>query len=58
MSEIGVPACAVSVLGVNDASGAAEEGLLTGSEREEAVRATGAYLGMSVAERAALAQLD
>ena len=45
-------------LGMNDASGAAEEGLLTGSEREEAVRATGAYLGMSVAERAALAQLD
>ena len=46
------------VLGMNDAPGAAEDGLLTGGEREEAVRATGAYLGMSAAERAALSQLD
>lgn len=45
-------------LGMNDAAGAAEDGLLTGEERAEAARATGAYLGMSAAERAALAQLD
>ena len=45
-------------LGMNDSPGCAEDGLLTGGEREEAVRATGAYLGMSAAERAALAQLD
>ena len=45
-------------LGMNDALGDAESGLLTGEEREEAVRATKAYLGMSASERAALAQLD
>jgi len=45
-------------LGMNDAAGAAAEGLLTPLEKEEAARATGAYLGMSAAQRAALAQLD
>ena len=45
-------------LGMNDAPGAAEDGLLTGEERAEAARATKAYLGMSASERAALAQLD
>lgn len=45
-------------LGMNDQGGGGEDGLLTPGEREEAVRATGAYLGMSAGERAALAQLD
>ena len=45
-------------LGLNDQGGGGEDGLFTGPEREEAVRATGAYLGMSASERAALSQLD
>lgn len=45
-------------LGMNDAPGAADGGLLTQEEREDAARATGAYLGMTAAESAALAQLD
>ena len=45
-------------IGMNDEGAAQEEALLTPGEREEAVRATGAYLGMSAGERAALAQLD
>ena len=45
-------------LGMNDQGGGGEDGLLTPAEREEAARATGAYLGMSAGERAALAQLD
>ena len=45
-------------LGMNDQGGVGEEGLLTPGEREAATRATGAYLGMSAGERAALAQLD
>jgi len=46
------------VLGMNDEGGAGDGALLTPQEREEAVRATGAYLGMTAGERAALAQLD
>lgn len=45
-------------LGMNDTQGSAGGGLLTPAEQEEAARATGAYLGMSDGERAALAQLD
>ncbi len=45
-------------IGFNDRPGADDEGLFTAAEKEEAVRATGAYLGMDAAERAALAQLD
>ena len=45
-------------LGMNDQGGGGEDGLLTPEEREEAVRVTGAYLGMSAGERAALSQLD
>lgn len=45
-------------LGMNDAGGGVDDGLLTQDEREEAARATGAYLGMSAGERAALSQLD
>lgn len=45
-------------LGMNDLGGGGEDGLLTPGEREAAVRATGAYLGMSAGERAALSQLD
>lgn len=45
-------------LGMSDMPGIAGGGLLTPAEQEEAARATGAYLGMSDAERAALAQLD
>lgn len=45
-------------LGMNDAAGAPAGGLFTPQEQEEAARATGAYLGMSLSERAALAQLD
>ena len=45
-------------LGMNDSAGASGGGLLTEQEREEAAGATGAYLGMSLAERAALEQLD
>lgn len=45
-------------LGMNDAASGSDNRLLTPTEQEEAVRATGAYLGMSASERAALAQLD
>ena len=45
-------------LGMNDAPGAADGSLLTQEEREDASRVTGAYLGMTAAESAALAQLD
>ena len=45
-------------LGMNDQGGGGEEGLLTPGERDAAVRATGAYLGMSAGECAALSQLD
>ena len=45
-------------IGMNDTAGAGGEGLFTPAEQEEAARATGAYLGMSAAERAALSQLD
>lgn len=45
-------------MGMNDAGGSGEDGLFTGAEREAAARATGAYLGMSASERAALSQLD
>lgn len=45
-------------LGMNDSAGGAGGGLLSEQEREEAAGATGAYLGMSVGERAALEQLD
>ena len=45
-------------LGMNDVGGGGEDGLFTGAERDAAARATGAYLGMSASERAALAQLD
>ena len=45
-------------LGMNDAGGVEEGGLLTAQEREAGAEATGAYLGMTATERAALAQLD
>ncbi|MGN0773094.1 MAG: PD-(D/E)XK nuclease family protein [Candidatus Ventricola sp.] len=45
-------------LGMNDSQGASGGGLFTPQEQEEAERETGAYLGMSPAERAALSQLD
>ena len=45
-------------LGMNDSAASGGTGLLTEQEREEAAGATGAYLGMSLAERAALEQLD
>ena len=45
-------------LGMNDSGGAGSTGLFTPQEQEEAAQATGAYLGMSPAEHAALAQLD
>ena len=45
-------------LGMNDSAGGSSGGLFTPQEQEEAAGATGAYLGMSLAERAALAQLD
>ena len=45
-------------LGMNDMPAGQDGGLLSPLEQEEAARATGAYLGMSAAERAALAQLD
>ena len=45
-------------LGMNDSAGGASGGVFTPQEQEEAARLTGAYLGMSAAERAALAQLD
>ena len=46
------------VLGANDHPGGSPAALLTPQEQEEAAQATGAYLGMSPAERAALARLD
>ncbi len=46
------------VLGMNDRLDASGGGLLTPQEQDEASAATGAYLGMSPAERAALSQLD
>jgi len=45
-------------LGMNDMPAAQDSGLLSPLEQEEAAQATGAYLGMSAAERAALSQLD
>ena len=45
-------------LGMNDSAGSAASGLLTQQEQETAASKTGAYLGMSQAERAALEQLD
>ena len=45
-------------LGMNDGASASGGGLLTEQEREEAAAATGAYLGMSLQEHAALEQLD
>ena len=45
-------------LGMNDSAGASGGSLLTDQEKEEAAGMTGAYLGMSLAERAALEQLD
>jgi len=45
-------------LGMNDSAGALDTGIFSGQEREEAARATGAYLGMSQSERAALEELD
>lgn len=45
-------------IGMNDGAGNAAGGIFTPQEQEEAARLTGAYLGMSTAERAALAQLD
>lgn len=45
-------------LGMNDAPGGGGTGIFTPQEQEEAAEATGAYLGMSLAEHAALAQLD
>lgn len=45
-------------LGMNDGAGSGGGSLLTDQERETAADATGAYLGMSIAERAALEQLD
>lgn len=45
-------------LGMNDMGGGGETGLFTQQEKQEAAGATGAYLGMSAAERAALSQLD
>ena len=45
-------------IGMNDAGASMQEGLLSPAETEEAARVTGAYLGMSATERAALSQLD
>ncbi len=45
-------------IGMNDGAGSAAGGILTPQEQEEAAGLTGAYLGMSASERAALAQLD
>lgn len=45
-------------LGMNDEAGSAGDGLFTPAEQDEAAGLTGAYLGMSESERAALAQLD
>jgi len=48
----------VFALGMNDAGGGMDTGLLTPQEKDEAAQLTGAYMGMSAAERAALMQLD
>lgn len=48
----------IFAIGMNDAAAGAENGLLSPAEKEETARATGAYLGMTAAERAALSQLD
>jgi len=45
-------------LGMNDSANASDGGIFSEQEREEAAGATGAYLGMSQSERAALEQLD
>ena len=45
-------------LGMNDEAGSAGDGLFTPAEQDEAAGMTGAYLGMSASECAALAQLD
>ncbi len=45
-------------LGMNDSAGSLNAGIFSEQEREEAAGATGAYLGMSQSERAALEQLD
>ncbi|MBQ4266305.1 MAG: PD-(D/E)XK nuclease family protein [Clostridia bacterium] len=45
-------------VGMNDSAGMQGDGLLSTREQDEVAAATGAYLGMSLAERAALAQLD
>ena len=45
-------------LGMNDTGAGAQGSLLSQQEAQEAADASGAYLGMSDAERAALAQLD
>lgn len=45
-------------LGMNDGAAPAASGLFTPQEQNEAAKTTGAYLGMSPAERAALYQLD
>ena len=45
-------------IGMNDSGAPASCGLLTPQEQSEAAQATGAYLGMTAAESAALYQLD
>lgn len=45
-------------LGMNDSAAPGASGLFTPQEQSEAADVTGAYLGMSAAERAALYQLD
>ncbi|MBP3656815.1 MAG: PD-(D/E)XK nuclease family protein [Clostridia bacterium] len=45
-------------VGMNDAPAGLDASLLTPGEQETAAQATGAYLGMTASERAALAQLD
>ena len=45
-------------IGMNDSGAPAQGGLLTPQEQSEAAEATGAYLGMTAAESAALYQLD
>jgi len=45
-------------IGMNDEAAGEQSSLLTEQETQEAALATGAYLGMSPAERTALAQLD
>ncbi|MBQ7885380.1 MAG: PD-(D/E)XK nuclease family protein [Clostridia bacterium] len=49
---------ALFALGMNDSAGSSGSDLLTEQEREEAAEVTGAYLGMSLSERAALERLD